>query len=531
MNFKRLAYLAGIALLFNTSFASAKTLVYCSEASPETFNGALTTSGQTMDASSKNVFNNLVEFERGETKIIPGLAESWTISDDGKTYTFKLRKGVKFHKTKYFTPTRDFNAKDVLFTFARQWRPEHSYHKVSGGTYTYFSAMGMDKLIKSIDRVDDYTVRFILNKPEAPFLANLAMPFAPITSQEYAKHLEKKGQKDQYDLKPIGTGPFQFVGYKKDSTIRYKAHPDYWRGKAPIDNLIFAITPDATVRYAKLKSGECHVMPYPNLADVKSMKADEEITVYEQEGLNVGFLALNTNKKPLDNVKVRQALDYAVNKQAIVDAVYQGAAMIAKNPMPPTIWSYNDKTPDHEYNVEKAKALLKEAGVENGFEVDIWAMAAQRPYNPNPRRMAEMIQEDWSKIGVKSNIVTYEWGEHVKRTKNGEHTTAFYGWTGDNGDPDNFLHTLLSCDAAKSGLNRAQWCNESFDEIVTAAKRIADLKKRSILYKKAQEITNKQIPYITIAHTTVYKPVRKEVLNYKIDPFGLHPFYGVDLKE
>ncbi|HER33979.1 MAG TPA: ABC transporter substrate-binding protein, partial [Halothiobacillaceae bacterium] len=324
--------------------ASAKTLVYCSEGSPEGFNPSLYTSGTTFDASGRAVYNKLVEFERGTTKIVPGLAESWQVSNDGLRYTFRLRRGVKFHTTRNFTPSREFNADDVLYSFERQWNPDHPYHMVSGGTYEYFQGMSMPDLIKDIVKVDDYTVQFVLNAPEAPFLANMAMDFASILSAEYADQMLAAGSPERVDLEPVGTGPFQLVQYQKDAVIRYKAHPDYWKGKAAIDDLVFAITPDASVRYQKLKAGECHVMPYPNPADVEAMKADPAINVLEQEGLNVGYLAFNVEREPFDDKRVRQALNMAVNKQAIIDAVFQGAGKIAKNPIPPTIWSYNEET-------------------------------------------------------------------------------------------------------------------------------------------------------------------------------------------
>jgi len=512
----------------STSFA--KTLVYCSEGSPEGFNPSLYTSGTTFDVSSRQMFNRLVEFERGTTKIVPALAESWDVSDDGLTYTFNLRKGVKFHTAENFTPTRDFNADDVIFSFERQLKADHPYHKVSGGQYEYFVSMDMPGLLKSIERVDDYTVRFHLNRPEAPFIANLGMDFASILSAEYADAMMKAGTPEQSDFEPIGTGPFQLVSYQKDAVIRYKAHPDYWAGKAAIDDLVFAITPDASVRYQKLRAGECHVMPYPNPADIEAMRNDPEVNLLEQEGLNVGYLAFNTEKKPFDDKRVRQALNMAINKQAIIDAVFQGAGKIAKNPIPPTIWSYNDNVQDYPYDPDKAKALLAEAGYGDGFSTDIWAMPVQRPYNPNARRMAELIQADFQKVGVAAEIVSFEWGEYLKRSKQGEHQTVLLGWTGDNGDPDNFMFVLLGCEAAKDSANRARWCHRPFDDLLVQAKQTADVAKRTELYEKAQVVFKEEAPWVTIAHSIVFKPVRKEVVDFRIDPFGGHVFYGVDLK-
>ena len=508
---------------------SAKTLVYCSEGSPEGFNPSLYTSGTTFDASSRHLFTKLVEFERGSTNIIPGLAESWAVSGNGLEYTFNLRKGVAFHTTKGFTPSRDFNADDVLYSFLRQHDPKHPYHKVSGGTYEYYQGMSMPTLVKDIVKVDDYTVKFVLNEQEAPFIANMAMDFASILSAEYANAMLAAGTPEKVDLEPVGTGPYQLVAYQKDAIIRYKAHPKHWAGKAPIDNLVFSITQDAAVRYQKLKAGECHVMPYPNPADVAAMKADPDINVMEQEGLNVGYLAFNVEKKPFDDKRVRQALNMAINKQAILDAVFQGAGKAAKNPIPPTIWSYNENTKDYPYDPARAKALLAEAGVA-GLKTNIWAMPVQRPYNPNARRMAEIIQADWAKIGVEAKIVSFEWGEYLKRSKQGEHDTVLLGWTGDNGDPDNFLYVLLGCDAAKDGTNRARWCHKPFNDLLIKAKRTSDAAERTKLYEEAQLIFKEEAPWVTIAHSVVFMPMRKEVTNYRIDPFGGHPFNGVDLK-
>ncbi len=530
MNTKKLLTGSLLALSMLPIAAMGKTLVYCSEGSPEGFNPSLYTSGTTFDASSRPMMDGLVAFERGTTKLEPALAETWDISEDGKSYTFHLRKGVKFHANDTFTPTRDFNADDVLYSFNRQLKEDHPDHKLSGGTYEYFNGMDMPKLLKDIVKVDDYTVRFDLNEPEAPFMANMGMDFASILSAEYSEAMNAAGTPEKIDNEPIATGPFQLVNYQKDAIIRYKANPDYWAGKAAIDTLVYSITTDAAVRYAKLKAGECHVMPYPNPADIAEMQADESINMLEQEGLNVGYLAFNTEKEPFTDKRVRQALNMAINKQAIIDAIFLGAGVAAKNPIPPTIWSYNDAVQDYPYDPVKAKALLAEAGYPDGFETDIWAMPLQRPYNPNARRMAEMMQEDFSKVGVKAEVVSFEWGEYLKRSKAGEHQTVLLGWTGDNGDPDNFLNVLLGC-AAADGANRARWCHEPFDSLLQEARRTSDLAKRTELYEQAQVIFKEEAPWFTIAHSVVYMPVNSKVKGYKIDPFGGHPFYGVDIEE
>lgn len=509
---------------------AAKTLVYCSEGSPENFTPALNTTGTSFDAA-RPVYNQLVEFERGTTKVVPSLAESWTVSEDGKEITFKLRKGVKFHSgVNGFTPTRDFNADDVLFSFERQWKPENPYHKVTGGAYDYFNDMSMPDLLKSIDKVDDYTVKFVLTEPNSPMLANLAMDFGTITSKEYADFLLKKGTPEQYDQIPVGTGPFSFVNYQKDAVIRYKANPAYFAGKPALDNLVYAITPDPTARYAKLKKGECHVMIAPNPADIAGMKTDPVVNLISQPGLNIGYLSFNTQKPPFDKKEVRQAFNMAIDKAAIIKDVYQGAGQAAINPIPPTIWSYNTAIKDYPYDPAKAKAMLAEAGVKTPLDIDLWWMPVQRPYNPNAKRIAEIMQADLAKIGVNAKLVSYEWGEYRKRLQQGEHMTGQLGWTGDNGDPDNFFF-LLGCAAARpGGQNLSKWCNKDFDALINKAKTISDTAERTKLYEQAQVIVKEEAPWFTIAHSVVYEPTRKEVVDYKVSPLGRHEFYGVDLK-
>ena len=281
------------------------------------------------------------------------------------------------------------------------------------------------------------------------------MDFASIMSKEYADKLLAEGHPDMLNQQPVGTGPFNFVAYQKDAVIRYKANPDYWDGKQTIDDLVFAITPDASVRLQKLKANECQIMPYPNPADIAALKADPNLTVMQQPGLNVGYLAYNTTEKPFDNPKVRKALNMAINKQAIIDAVFQGAGQIAKNPIPPTMWSYNKAIKDDPYDPEAAKKMLADAGVKN-LEMKIWAMPVQRPYKPNARRTAELMQADLAKIGVKVTIVQHEWAEYLKLAGDPKHDGAvILGWTGDNGDPDNFLAVLLGCDGVGTTNNVA----------------------------------------------------------------------------
>jgi dipeptide transport system substrate-binding protein len=518
------------ATLFS-GVAGAKTLVYCSEGSPEGFDPGLYTAGTTFDASSKPVYNRLVEFKRGTTEVIPGLAEKWDVSDDGLQYTFHLRKNVKFQTTDFFTPTREFDADDVVFSFERMLDKSNPWYNYAGGQWQYFDSMSMPTLIKNIEKVDDTTVKFTLSRRDAAFLADMAMDFASIMSKEYADKLDKDGHKEMLNQQPLGTGPFQFVGYQKGTAIHFKANPSYWDGKQPIDDLVFAITEDPGVRYQKLLSGECQIMVNPAPADVPAMKKNDKLTVMEQSGLNIAYLSYNTTQKPFDNVKVRKALNMAVNKKAIIDAVYQGSGQAAINPIPPSMWGYNKDVKDDPYDPEAAKKMLEEAGVKD-LHMKIWAMPVQRPYMPNAKRTAELIQADFAKVGVTAEIVTYEWGEYLKRAGEKDHDGAIIlGWTGDNGDPDNFMAVLLGCDGVGTSNNTAEFCYKPFEDLIQKAKAAPDQAERAKLYEQAEVIFKEQAPWLTIAHSTVVMPMLKSVQNYKMDPLGSHRFDGVDISE
>lgn len=518
------------ALLCSTPLAhAASTLVYCSEASPAGFDPSQYTSGTDFDASAETVFNRLTQFKRGGTEVEPGLATSWDVSPDGLTYTFHLRQGVKFHTTEYFTPTREFNADDVLFTFQRLLDKDMPFRKAYPAESPYFTDMGLDATIKSVSKTDAQTVVFSLNNVDAAFVQNLAMSFASIQSAEYAAQLLKEGKAADLNQLPVGTGPFVFKRYQKDSQIRYVANKDYWKpDDVKIDNLIFAITPDAAVRLQKLKRNECQVSGYPRPEDIEVARQDPNLKVQSQPGFNLGFLAYNVTHKPLDQLKVRQALDMAIDKPAIIKAVYQSAGQLAQNALPPGQWSFDANIKDAPYNPDKARQLLKEAGVKEGTELNLWAMTVQRASNPNARMSAQMIQSDWAKIGIKANIVSYEWGEYIKRAKAGEHDVMIYGWTGDNGDPDNWLGVLYSCAAVK-GSNYAKWCDPAYDKLIQQAKLSSDRDERVKLYQQAQKILKEQVPITPIANSTVFQPMRKEVQDFRISPFGLTPFYGVSL--
>ncbi len=520
-----------LSLAFSALPAHAHTLVYCAEGSPEFFAPGISTTGTSADVSEA-LYDTLLRFVRGETRLTASLAEHWTVSRDGRDYTFFLRRGVKWHSNAHFTPSRDFNADDMIFMIERQWKEDHPFFHVSSSNHSYFNAMGLSRLIKSVERVNAYTVRVVLNEPKASFLSSLALAFTGIQSQEYAEAMLKAGTPEKIDQAPIGTGPFSFVSYDPDKSIRFQAFPAYWLGQARIKELVFDITPNAFDRWAKLEKGDCHVMPYPDPGNLETIRSNPQVTVLEQPGLNVAYLAYNTRKPPFNDVRVRKALNMAIDKRAILLQVYQGTGIAAINPIPPTLWSYNEAVQDDPFDPQAARKLLTEAGYPQGFATDLWAMPVQRAYNPLPQRVADMIQADLARIGVTAEIKTHEWGEYYRRMKEGEHSMGLLGWTGDNGDPDNFLYTLLSCEAAQAGgANVAKFCHQPYDDLVKQAKVIANPIERAKLYEQAQLIFKEQAPWFTIAHSIQLLPVRKEVKNFRLSPFGRYNFYGVEIAD
>ena len=522
----RLSALLALGLVSQSPVLLANNLVFCSEGSPAGFDTAQYTSATDNDAAEP-IYNRLVEFERGGTAVHPALATRWEVSDDGLRYTFHLREGVKFHSNKAFKPGRDFNADDVLFTFNRMLDKDHPFRRAYPTEFPYFISMGLDKNIARVEKTSPLTVVFTLNTVDAAFIQNLAMSFASILSAEYADTLLATGRASDINQQPIGTGAFVFQRYQKDSQIRYKGNKDYWAPEqVKLDNLVFSINVDPSVRIQKLRRNECQVTLHPRPADLPALKADSKLQVLQQPGFNLGYIAYNTQHPPFNRLEVRQAMDMAVNKKAIIQAVYQDSGQLAVNAMPPTQWSYDESLKDAPYDPEKARQLLQQAGVKPGTEVTLWAMPVQRPYNPNAKLMAEMLQADWNKLGFKVRIVSYEWGEYLKRMKSGEHDIALIGWTGDNGDPDNWLGTLYSCDAIGSN-NYSLWCDPQYDSLVKQAKQVTDQAQRSALYQQAQQRLKQQVPITPVAHSTVNQPLSVKVSGFKVSPFGRNDFSGV----
>lgn len=452
------------------------------------------------------------------------------MSDDGRELTFYLRKDVKFHAAPDFTPTRNLNADDVIYTFDRMRNPTHPYHKQGGANYQYYESMEMNKIIVQIVRVDDYTVRFKLDRPEAPILANLAMEFASITSKEYAEHLIAKKKQPTFDSLPVGTGPFQFVGYDKNKVVHFARFANYFGGPAKIEKLDFVVVLDGSQRAKKLIDGTCDIIASPLYEDIALLKKTPNVKVTSQPGLNIFYLAFNVTKAPFDKPEVRQAISHALNKSSYIQAAFKGFAQVAKNPIPPIMWGFNKTIQDYDYDLTTAKDLMKKAGYAKGFTTSLSYMSESRPYNPNGLQVAQLMAADLAKIGIKLNLVTHPWADYLNKARKHEFDILQMGWTGDNGDPDNFFNVLLSCAGVEGGTNYSGWCDKRFSFLTGRARVTTNIVQRTRFYEEAQKIFKQQAPWVTIAHTTVFRAMKTEVEGYRMSPFGVDTFQSVGYK-
>lgn len=530
-------------------------IIYCSESNPVTFNPQLDTSSTTSDASSHQLYDRLLDFDPNSGRIVPSLASSWLVSDDGLTYAFQLRKDVWFHKTGYFEPTRNFNADDVIFSINRWRLRSHPYHYVSGGRYPYFESIGLAQNIASVERVNGYRVEITLKRRDSSFLSNLATDFAVILSEEYAEQLAEAGTPSKIDELPVGTGPFKFNSYRKDHFIKYLRHDNYWRTQALeeddngdnnltpelqslsqqqkletplVEQLIFDITPRSSLRLAKLMTGECDATAFPAQTELEVIRTEDDLTLAEKPGLNIGFWAFNTQRPPFDNPDVRRALAAAIDKNTLLEAVYFDSATRAKTLLPAASWAFQNDADDTAYNPVLARKSLADAGVAPGFSMTIWAMPVERAYNPNATKMAELIQRYLRDVGVEATIVSYDWTTFRRHLQEGLHDSVLIGWSADNGDPDNFYRPLLSCGAIPSGTNRAMWCNDDYDKLLNKALQTDDIEERTAIYKQVNRLLYERLPLVPIAHAYRYQAYRNELQGMTINPFGGVRFGGVE---
>ena len=463
-----------------------------------------------------NIYETLVQYAAENTSIEPLLATSWEVSPDRLVWTFRLRSGVQFHDG------TAFDAAAMKFSLDRQFVKDHPYHDVEGA-FKYWKDMGMDAIVKQITAPDDSTLVISLNEPNAPFLSNLAMNFAAAVSPTA---VQRHG--DDFFKKPVGTGPFRFVEWRKDERIVLQRNENYWGRVPELQRLIFKPIQDASVRYLELKTGAIHGLDNLSPEFIHEIRQNPELRLLEQAGMNTGYLAMNMDRPPFDNRLVRLAVNHAIDKNSLVANFYQGLATPAKNPIPPTMWGYNDTIEAYSYDPARARELLAEAGYPNGFDTELWAMPVPRPYMPQPGKIAQALQSDLSKVGIRGKIVQWEWGTYLDKVFAGEHSMALLGWTGDNGDPDNFLFVLLDKTAAeKPAQNIAFYRSDELHEILVRARRIPSQKEREVLYRRAQELVHRDVPWVPLVHATQTAAFQKAVRGFALHPTGSKWFRNV----
>ena len=467
-----------------------------------------------------NIYDTLVQYKDESTELEPGLATNWESSTDGLIWTFHLRKGVTFHDG---TP---FNAEAVLFSLNRQHDDTHPFHKV-GGSYIYWIATGLAEIVDKIIAVDDYTVQIHLKTAYAPFIYTIAItPFSIVSPTA----VQKWG--DAFSNNPVGTGPFKFVRWDRGDKIVLEANDTYWGGPPLLDRVILRSIPDNSVRLIELQQGNIHAMEFPNPDDFQQIRDDDTLELLSQPGMSIGYLAMNMDKSPFDILNVRLAINHAINKSAIIEYLYQGLGIPAKNPIPPTLWGYDDSIEDYAYDPELAKKLLAEAGYPNGFETTLWALPVPRPYIPDGRALAEVLQSELRNVGIETKIVTFDWGTYLEKTKNGEHDIAMLGWSADLGDPDNFLYFLLSKSSAeKPAGNIAFYRSDEMQAVLEQARATSDREKRISLYQEAQRIFHKDVPWVPLAHAKQILVINKKVKNLKLQPLNWKYFRQIWIEE
>ncbi len=501
----------------STQYENDQTLVFARGSDSIGLDPALETDGESFKVCD-NIYETLVSYEAESTKIVPKLAHSWNVSEDLLTWTFHLRTDVVFHDgTK-------FNSDAMIFSLQRQMDRKHPY-KSSNGSYSYWRDMGMNETIKDLIALNYSIIVFKLKQPDATFLSNLAMNFcAAVSPTAVKKH------RDDYFKNPVGTGPFYMSEWLKDEKIVLHRNNDYWGSPPQLRRIIFRPIHDSSLRFLELQKGTVHGIDNLDPAYIKRINNDSQLKLLTQPGMNIGYLAMNMDRPPFDNLHVRRAINHAINRRALVDNFYNGMATVAKNPLPPTVWSYNDDIEGYSYDPEKARILLAKAGFEQGFQTELWTMPVPRPYMPQPEKIAQAIQADLLDINIQAKLVRWEWGTYLEKVSRGEHPMALLGWTGDNGDPDNFLYVLLDKRSTRiPAQNIAFYRNNELHEILKKARTISARDERTKLYRIAQEIIFRDAPWVPLVHATQTAAFQKRIEGFRLHPTGTKWFHNVKI--
>lgn len=489
---------------------------------------------------------SLLFFDGETTNPVPGLAESWTASEDGTVWTFKLVEGVMFHDG---TP---FNAEAVKYNFDR-WRfTDHPTH-FPEVVFEYYSSMwnGFDdeSSIINVEATSEYEVTFTLAEPNGSVLNNLAMPMFAISSPAA---IEAAGA--AYGTPSVGyscTGPYKFVEWVSDDHITLTRNENYW-GEIPgnVDTIIYRVIPNAAARFAALQAGEIDAFEQPNVEDLPAIESGDNTYILMRPPLNVFYLAFNYRVKELRDPLVRQAISMAINRQEIVDAFYPPGATVATTMIPPSLWGFNPDVPAVEYDPEGARALLAEAGYPNGFSevtllavgennvvtdeevgtmpLTLYYMPVQRPYNPDGLGIGEAMASYLSQIGLEVTLNQVgDWSAYLAARSQGELTGLYQlGWTGDNGDPDNFLgYFYLNQPVPQEGY----YSNPEVSELLRQARSMTVQAEREVIYQQVDAIMHDEIARLYIAHSGVPLAFSSRVSGYVPNPLATEHFKFVSV--
>jgi peptide/nickel transport system substrate-binding protein len=462
------------------------------------------------------IYDPLIKYKAGSVEVEPGLAESWQASEDGLTYTFKLRKGVKFHDG---TP---FNAPNYIKTIKRlldKQDPDSIFN--TGPVESFIDDTYED--VASYTAPDDSTVVFKFKTSSAPFTTNLAMVWNGVVSPE-AVHKYGKDFRNH----PVGTGPFIFKEWRQGDQVSLEANPDYWGGKPKVDRLVFKVMPDAQARLLAIKKGDVHILADVNTQTVEGAKGDANLEIITQPGLAVSGAGMPFGIKPFDDKRVRQALNYAVDKDAINKSLFKGLSTTMTAPLPEAQWGFDPTLKAYPYDPAKAKQLLAEAGYPNGFKVEFLTYNSPRGYNSAGADLAVAVQGYLQKVGVEASVRKQEMGAYLTEIRNKEKQFPgmfMVGWTGDNGDPDNFAYELWAS-ANIPVTNTPHYKNPEVDKLLDQARHVPDHDKRVALYHQAQKLIWDDCPWIFINSAQQVRVIRKEVKGYQLNPTQM--FFGME---
>ncbi len=451
----------------------------------------------------RRIVETLVTFPEESTQIVPGLAESWTISKDGLQYTFKLRRGITFHDG---TP---LNAEAVKFSIERQINPNHPAYKL--GKYPFANFFFGN--VKAVEVLSEERVAFLLNEARASFIAVLAQGAASIVSPTAVM---KWGP--DYPTHPVGTGPFRFASWDRGQRVVLEKNPTYWKYPVKVERVIYRPIVEDQARLTELLTGTLDVIVGVPADFVSQLEQNAKITLLKQVGAHVWYLGMNNQKKPFDDKRVRQALNYAVNKDAIVKDVLKGTGAASRGPVLPGTWGADPALKPYPYDPERAKKLLAEAGYPSGFSTTLWVPESGSGMQA-PVAMSTVMQSNLKAVGVNVSLQTMEWGAYLAKLRTKEQELFALSWMAGTEDPDMVMYPLLhSSQWTPVGPNRALYKNARFDALLAQARLTTDQARRAQLYKEAQRILIDDAPWVFVDHEIQIAALTKRVQGFKLHP-------------